>query len=65
MNKTLHKTSNKKSLKFYTAQLRDFNGHEQLTDLLDSMGAYLNEAAKDTLHPRPQAILQLLRKAGV
>ena len=65
MNKTLHKANNKKSLKLHSSDLHSVSDDEQLTDLMDSMKGYLDEAARDTLHPRPQAVLQLLRKAGI
>lgn len=65
MNKTLHKTLNKTSPKFYSARLESSNNDEMLTELVLSMKGYLNEAARDILHPRPEAILQLLKKAGI
>jgi hypothetical protein len=65
MNKTLHKTNNKKSLKFHSSFLHPANDDEQLAELMPSMKGYLDEAARDTISPRPQAVSQLLRKAGV
>jgi hypothetical protein len=65
MSKILHKTICKKSPQFYSSRLQSGKSDEFLTDLVQSMKGYLDEAAKDTLHPRPQAILQLLKKAGI
>ena len=65
MNKTLHKTLSKTSPKFYSSRLESSNHDEMLTEMVHSMKNYLDEAAKDILHPRPQAILQLLKKAGI
>ncbi len=65
MNKTLHKTLSKTSPQFYSANLKPSNSDEILLEVMQSMKGYLEQAAKDTLHPRPQAILQLLKKAGI
>jgi hypothetical protein len=36
---------------------------ESLTDLMNEMQGTLEDAAKDLLQPRPEAIAQLLKKA--
>jgi len=65
MNKTLHK-ANKKNSKICSTFLPPIYGGEvALSDMEHSMEQYLQNAAKDTLHPRPEAVLELLRKAGI
>lgn len=67
MAKTLHKNTTEKSLRLSFPQpfLHGFDGHDEvLANLMSQMKDYLHLAANNTLSPRPQAIIALLKKAS-
>jgi len=73
MNKTLHRKLTEKHLYNHTPSWAYANGDSTLTGITDTSGRLmagieedvkiLQEAAKDLLQPRPQAIAKLLQMA--
>jgi hypothetical protein len=62
MNKTLQKKLTKTTSKKPAVVVESEKNSEELIDLMQDMKNVWQEAAKDLMQPRPEAVAQLLKK---